>query len=132
MHTITRLHTHKHTHCSVYSDRPYLIVSGEDRYNSAESSNNFKISKNDADAHQTDGVGSDGGKSALLLTSKHRTTDATGGEDDDEEIKGDASGITVPLSKSLGKCDSSSSAIIHHWWALCDCDISIELSLFIV
>lgn len=78
-----------------YSARPYVIVSGEDRYNSAESSNNFQIDKNVADAKRA------GDKSTILLTNHH--TMAAGGDGDEDEIKGDASGITVPLSKSLGE-----------------------------
>lgn len=65
-------------------------MSGEDRYNSAESNNHFKIDKNIADAKHS------GGKSM----SNDTAADDGDGED---EIQGDASGITVPLSKSLGK-----------------------------
>lgn len=85
-------------HVYTHSVRPYLIVSGEDRYNSAESNNNFKINRNVAGATAAK---LSAGKSTILL--RNNDTAAPSDGTDEDEIQGDASGITVPLSKSLGK-----------------------------
>lgn len=73
-------------------NRSYLTISGEDRISSAESKNNFKSTIASPKS------------SITILTHKNDTyvnNDKNVG--DDEEIQSDASGITIPLSRSLGK-----------------------------
>lgn len=49
-------------------------------------------------------------------------SDSVADDDEEEEIQGDASGLTIPLSKSLGTCVADAHYSAIHHGARCACD----------
>lgn len=79
-----------------FYSRPYLTISGEDRLNSAEN----KERNYDADTLTT--TTEEDTRDVYPTVREHILRNKTDEIDEHDDIQGAASGIIVPLSKSLG------------------------------
>lgn len=95
---------------SILFSPPFVLIPPEDRLNSAEAkpSGKTKLSLVPAN-HPIDIL-----NKAKHNHVKHNKTRNDEFNSDEDEIQGDASGLTVPLSKSLGKNRSFFLNISHH------------------